>query len=174
MIIDEEIQQTRWESSFQKAAVNILFTSRCLEEHVARAVKPRGITLPQFNILRILRGQKGNPASIKLLTERMVDKSSNASRLVDKLLAKDLVRRVTCPENRRAVEVTITDRGLELLEAIGSDSGRRKPAHPGFSESDALELSNLLDRMRESLSSTSPLAGESSPTRTTRKPRRTP
>ena len=174
MTIDEEIQQRRWNNSIQKATVNILFTSRCLEEHAARIVKPRGITLPQFNILRILRGQKGNPASIKLLTERMVDKSSNASRLVDKLLAKGLVQRETCPENRRAVEVTITDRGLELLEAIDTEAHRQERPYPDFSEDDALELSDLLDRMRESLTSAAPFAKESPATRTTPKPRRTP
>jgi len=103
MTIDEEIKQTNWESLRQKAMVNTMFTSRVLEAANTTMLKEHHLTLPQYNILRILRGRKGNPSTVKLLTERMLDKSSNASRLVDTLLEKGLVQRVSCPNDRRAV-----------------------------------------------------------------------
>ena len=151
MTIDEEIRQTSWKSPLQKAVVNVLFTSRFLEEGSNQVLKPHGLTSQQFNILRILRGQKGQPATVKLLVERMLDKSSNASRLVDKLLEKDLVQRVTCPDDRRAVEVRITERGLDLLQAIDRDNQALETAAEGFSADQAQQLSDLLDKLREAI-----------------------
>lgn len=157
MTIDEEIHQTNWASFRQKAMVNTMFTSRVLEETSATALKEHGLTLPQFNILRILRGQKGNPATVKLLTERMLDKSSNASRLVDKLLEKKLVQRVSCPNDRRAVEVTITAAGLEILARIDPVHKTWDAADPAFTEEDAKTLSDLLDRLRNAVRTASKL-----------------
>jgi len=148
MTIETEIQQTKWESFRQKAVINVLYTCRVLEESNEALLRPFDLTLPQFNILRILRGQKGKPATVKLLTERMLDKSSNASRLVDKLLEKNLVNRVSCPNDRRAVEVTITEEGLALLRIIDRELTRIDAPHPGFGEDDARQLSDLLDRLR--------------------------
>lgn len=148
MTIDEEIQQTRWESFRQKALVNVLFTSRAVEDVHSRKLRAWDLTLPQFNILRILRGQKGKPATVKLLTERMLDKSSNASRLVDKLLEKGLVRRVSCPNDRRAVEVTITPDGLRVLDEISAKHPEGPSPDSGLTEEEARILSDLLDRLR--------------------------
>jgi DNA-binding MarR family transcriptional regulator len=156
MSIDEAIQQGKWDNAHHKAIVNIMYTSRFLEERAGAVVKPHGITLPQFNILRILRGQKGKPASVKLLTERMLDKSSNASRLVDKLLEKGLVQRATCPKDRRAVEVTITETGLELLETMAAWARENEPIPANLSEAEAGLLSDLLDKLREAMASNSP------------------
>jgi len=151
MAIDDEIQQTVWKSPYQKAVVNTLFTSRVLEEKSARRLKPHGLTSQQFNILRILRGQKGKPASVKLLVERMLDKSSNASRLVDKLLEKNLVQRTTCPADRRAVEVRITEEGLALLETVDRTIDREDEHLSGFTAEDATRLSELLDKLRDAV-----------------------
>jgi DNA-binding MarR family transcriptional regulator len=148
MTIETEIHQARWESFRQKAVINILYTCRVLEESNEALLKPFDLTLPQFNILRILRGQKGKPATVKLLTERMLDKSSNASRLVDKLLEKGLVNRISCPNDRRAVEVTITQAGLDLLKIVDKEVRSFSAAHPDFTEADARQLSDLLDRLR--------------------------
>jgi len=156
MGIDEAIQQGKWDNAHHKAIVNIMYTSRFLEERAAAVVKPHGITLPQFNILRILRGQKGKPASVKLLTERMLDKSSNASRLVDKLLEKGLVQRATCPKDRRAVEVTITETGLELLETMAAWARENEPIPANLSDAEASLLSDLLDKLRESMAANPP------------------
>lgn len=148
MSIETEIQQTKWESNRQKAVINVLYTCRVLEESSETVLKPFDLTMPQFNILRILRGQKGKPATVKLLTERMLDKSSNASRLVDKLLEKGLANRVSCPNDRRAVEVTITQAGLDLLKVVDKELKQIDALHPGFDEEDARQLSDLLDRLR--------------------------
>lgn len=148
MTIETEIRQTVWESFRQKAVINVLYTCRVLEESNETLLRPFDLTLPQFNVLRILRGQKGRPATVKLLTERMLDKSSNASRLVDKLLEKGLVNRISCPNDRRAVEVTITEEGLALLRIVDRELKRTDAPHPGFTEEDARQLSDLLDRLR--------------------------
>jgi len=148
MTIETEIQQSKWESSRQKAVINVLYTCRVLEENTEARLRPFDLTMPQFNILRILRGQKGKPATVKLLTERMLDKSSNASRLVDKLLEKGLANRISCPNDRRAVEVTITEEGLALLKAVDKELKQIDALHPDFTEADALLLSDLLDRLR--------------------------
>ena len=159
MTIDEEIHQTNWSSFRQKAMVNTMFTSRVLEEMSVSLLKEHDLTLPQFNILRILRGQKGNPATVKLLTERMLDKSSNASRLVDKLLEKRLVQREGCPDDRRSVEVRITDAGLELLDRIDRENEGWEISAPSFSDNEARQLSDLLDKLRGAFRPCPPAAG---------------
>lgn len=151
MAIDDEIQQTVWKSPYQKAAVNTLFTSRVLEDQTARRLKSHDLSNQQFNILRILRGQKGKPASVKLLVERMLDKSSNASRLVDKLLEKGLVQRTTCPDDRRAVEVRITESGLTLLDVLDRQMDQERQICKGFTPEEAVQLSTLLDKFRSAL-----------------------
>ena len=151
MAIDDEIQQTVWKSPYQKVVVNTMFTSRVIEEQSARRLKPYDLTSQQFNILRILRGQKGKPASVKLLVERMLDKSSNASRLVDKLLEKGLVQRTTCPDDRRAVEVRITDSGLALLDTLDRQMDQEREIRKRFTAEEAAQLSSLLDKFRSAL-----------------------
>lgn len=151
MAIDDEIQQTVWKNPYQKAAVNTMFTSRVLEEQTARRLKPHDLSNQQFNILRILRGQKGKPASVKLLVERMLDKSSNASRLVDKLLEKGYVQRTTCPDDRRAVEVRITESGLSLLDTLDRQMDQEQRICRGFTPEEAVQLSGLLDKFRSAL-----------------------
>ncbi len=154
MAIDDEIKQTVWKGPYQKAVVNTMFTSRVIEEQSARRLKPYDLTSQQFNILRIIRGQKGQPASVKLLVERMLDKSSNASRLVDKLLEKGYVQRCTCPEDRRAVEVRLTESGRSLLETIDRQVDQEDAKLTGFGPDDAIQLSALLDKLRDAMRET--------------------
>lgn len=117
MKIELEInQQKPFKNDYQKAFVNIMFTASWLSKKQSDAIKPFDLTIQQYNILRILRGLQGEPATIKLLTERMIDKMSNASRLVDKLLAKNYVRRDECREDRRRVDIFITQKGLDILD----------------------------------------------------------
>jgi len=137
----------------QKAVVNTLFTSRYLEDLSNQRLKPYDLTTQQFNILRILRGQKGKPATVKLLIERMLDKSSNASRLVDKLLEKGLVQREVCADDRRAVEVRITPKAKDLLTAIDQENLAWETRTRAFTSRDALELSRLLDKLRDAIRS---------------------
>ena len=149
MRIEDEIQQKKFKSEYQKAHINILFTAAWLNQQNQQILKPLGISSQQFNILRILRGMHPQPASIKLLTERMIDKMSNASRLVDKLLAKDLVQRSESGADRRRVDVLITDKGLQLLEKASiavEDSLQQEMAM--LSEEEAARLNELLDQLR--------------------------
>ena len=149
MRIEDEIRQKKFKSEYQKAHINILFTAAWLNQQNQQILKPLGISSQQFNILRILRGMHPQPASIKLLTERMIDKMSNASRLVDKLLAKELVQRSESGADRRRVDVLITDKGLQLLEKASTaveDSLQQEMAM--LSEEEAARLNELLDQLR--------------------------
>ncbi|HEA29485.1 MAG TPA: MarR family transcriptional regulator, partial [Leeuwenhoekiella sp.] len=101
-----------------KTLINIMYTSRVVEEVMANLLKEYELSSQQFNVLRILRGQNGKPASLFTIQERMVDRNSNTTRLVDKLIKKELVARRICPHNRRKVEITITKKGEELLKAL--------------------------------------------------------
>ena len=151
MKIEEEInQQKPFKSAYHKVNLNILCTASWISKLQADILKPFDLTTQQFNILRILRGMAGEPATIKLLTERMIDKMSNASRLVDKLLAKKLVKREECKEDRRRVDIFITEKGLELL-ASASEAIEGTPFVNaiGIDEKEALLLSDLLDKMRD-------------------------
>ena len=103
MKIEKEIKQSKFKSEHQKMLINILYTSSWLAAKHAASLKPAGLSTQQFNILRILRGQHPEPATVNLLIDRMLDKNSNASRLVEKLRLKKLVERAICPEDRRAV-----------------------------------------------------------------------
>ena len=118
MGIAEDIKQEKFKSEFSKAVVNILFTNSWIGQKNAQLFKSNGLTTPQFNILRILRGQHPKPATVNLLIERMLDKSSNASRIVDRLEEKGLVIRKQCSNDRRAVDVLISESGLELLKKM--------------------------------------------------------
>ena len=147
--IEEVIRQPKFRNSLHRAQVNILFTSNWLNQHTASVLKPHGLSLQQFNILRILRGRAGKPATVKLLTERMLDKMSNASRLVDKLKEKGYVNRQECPTDRRRVDIVITDAGLKVLGAASSSVEERvEGAFNNLSMDEADQLSFLLDKLR--------------------------
>ena len=148
MKIGEEIKQPKFKSEYQKLLINIGYTSSWMERFAAAKLKPYKLTPQQFNILRILRGQRPNPATINLLTERMIDKSSNASRLVDKLVKKDFVKRQECPSDRRQVDVLINQKGLDLLAKIDKDEDVWLGEFQGLSITEAKELNRLLDKLR--------------------------
>ncbi len=117
MKIEKEINQKKpFKNQLQKVSINIMFTASWINKVQQDVLKAHDLTVQQYNILRILRGMDGEPATIKLLTERMIDKMSNASRLVDKLLLKELVKRDECKNDRRRVDIYITEKGLHTLE----------------------------------------------------------
>ena len=149
MKLEEEIVQKKFKNEYQKAVVNILYTSNWLQTQHACMLKPYSLTIQQYNILRILRGQHPNPATIRLLTERMLDKMSNASRLVEKLRVKGYVGRDTCSEDRRQVNVIITQKGLDLLAEIDVKmDGMETDHYINITEDEAAELSRILDKLR--------------------------
>ncbi|WP_421895682.1 MarR family winged helix-turn-helix transcriptional regulator [Marinoscillum sp.] len=148
MGIGEDIKQSKFKSELSKAIINILYTNSWLSQKQVLLFKPYGLTTPQFNVLRILRGQHPKPATINLLIERMLDKSSNASRIVDKLESKGLVARKQCPNDRRAVDVIITSQGLDLLARTDLDMDRWEDGLVSLSEEEARQLNVLLDKLR--------------------------
>lgn len=115
MKIEDVIKSTVSIDDSKKVILNIMFTQSVIGEKFAEVLKPYELSSEQYNVLRILRGQKGNPANMCVIQERMIAKNSNTTRLIDKLLLKELVTREVCPDNRRKIEVQITPKGLELL-----------------------------------------------------------
>ena len=148
MGISEEIKQEKFKSEFSKAVVNILYTNSWLNQQNLKLFKSYGLTTPQFNILRILRGQYPNPATVNLLIDRMLDKSSNASRIVDKLEEKGLVLRRQCSKDRRAVDVLISDKGLNLLNEMDVKMSDWETVNNKLTEKEAATLNLLLDKVR--------------------------
>ena len=148
MKLEKEIHSTKFTSQHQKASVNIVFTYNWLNGLIKAELEKFKITNQQFNILRILRGQYPNPATINILKERMLDKMSDASRIVDRLVQKELVTRTVNKKDRRAVDILITEKGLELLESIHIEEAMNDGYKSNLSEDEAKQLSNLLDKFR--------------------------
>jgi DNA-binding MarR family transcriptional regulator len=148
MEIGKEIKQAKFKNEHQKMLINLLFTSNWLSAKHACNLKPYGISSQQFNLLRILRGQHPKPATVNLLIDRMLDKNSNASRLVEKLRVKKLVERATCEEDRRAVNVIITQKGLDLLAEIDKEETSFLKELKNLSEKEAEQVNLLLDKLR--------------------------
>ena len=150
MRLEDEIKQPVFQSDAQKAYLNVVYTAGWMNQRQAAAFKGYGLTGPQYNVLRILRGQHPLPATVALLIDRMLDKTSNASRIVDKLEEKKFVTRTVCPANRRAVDIRITEAGLQLLRQI-DESGHLLAAQTGMStltEEELAQLNHLLDKVR--------------------------
>ena len=148
MRIEDEIKQPVFRNNFEKAIINLSYTAGWLEVRQAAAFRPFGLTLPQFNILRILRGQHPQPATVALLIDRMLDKTSNASRIVDRLEEKQLVTRTVCPANRRAVDIRITKAGLALLDQIEEAGILHSNNRTPLNETETRQLNALLDKIR--------------------------
>lgn len=126
-----------------------MYTARYVEEFGAKLMKDNDLTLQQFNVLRILRGQKGKPANLSTIQERMIDKSSNTTRLIDKLIQKNLVERRVCEKNRRKIEVFITEEGLKKLDIVDPlVEQNNKNIVDVFSTAEIEKLNALLDKLR--------------------------
>ncbi|MCB0658146.1 MAG: MarR family transcriptional regulator [Saprospiraceae bacterium] len=149
MNIEEAIQTTKFYNDRSKLIINLAFTASHFAHQQKHTLDPFGITMQQFNILRILRGRTPKTYALKEITERMIDKMSNTSRLVDKLLAKGLVERFICPMDRRQVEIGITQAGLELINNASRAIEQATDDHLSHLNSDELkQLNLLLDKMR--------------------------
>ncbi|MBK8500276.1 MAG: MarR family transcriptional regulator [Flavobacteriales bacterium] len=145
--IDKELQ-SRFESEQQKAMLNLMFTANWIRAQQMAFFKPYGISPQQYNILRILRGARDR-MKMQDVKGRMIDRAPNATRLADKLIAKGLVERERCEEDRRVIYARISAKGLELLariDQVNRDSGQ--PFLSGLDESDAAALNRILDRWR--------------------------
>ena len=148
MTIEEHIK-TKTLGVAQKLTINLSYTAQWSNDIIASALKSHDLSLQQFNVLRILRGQKGKPANLSTLNDRMVTKASNTTRLVDKLIKKELVARATCPSNRRKVEITITDGGLSLLKILDAAvSNAEEKITSQLDNNEIEQLNNLLNKLR--------------------------
>ena len=148
MKLEKEIMQKKFKNEFHKLGVNIIYTGNWINLINMKYFKEFDLTLQQFNVLRILRGQFPNPATVNLLIERMLDKTSNASRIVDKLVLKKLVDRKICPNDRRAVDVIITKKGLNLLEEIDKHQKSWEENLMTLNTDEAKKVNELLDKLR--------------------------
>lgn len=148
MRLEDEIQSS-FGSEYHKLEVNILYTQYFRGQRIQQVMKPYGLTTQQYNILRILRGQRPNPANVNLLIERMMDKMSNASRLVDKLCSKGYVQKTVNPVDKRNADIVITDSGLELLEELEPLMQAHINQLRILNEEEAHQLNFLLDKLRD-------------------------
>ncbi len=149
MKLEEEIKQKSFKNEFHKLAVNIIYTHSWLNAHQSRFFDKHNITPQQYNVLRILRGQHPNPITINLLKERMLDKMSDASRLVERLRVKGLVNRKNCKEDRRRAEVLITEKGLEILRDLDVVESKLEEQMSSISTEEAKFVNDILDKMRD-------------------------
>lgn len=148
MSLEKDIHQKKFRNEAHKLAVNIIYTFNWLNGINEALLKPHNITTQQFNVLRILRGQQPHPASIKLIRERMLDKMSDASRIVEKLRVKGLVERNISSDDRRACEVIITAKGMNLLSDIDKTSLWFDNIFDSLDPEEIVQLNSLLDKAR--------------------------
>ncbi|MCX6351162.1 MAG: MarR family transcriptional regulator [Bacteroidetes bacterium] len=148
MRLEEEIKQKKFKNEYHRLGVNIMFTGAWLKQINIQGLKKFGLTSEQYNVLRILRGQHPKPASVNLIIERMIDKSSNSSRIVERLRIKGFLERNVCPHDRRQVDVVITDKALKLLAVIDEEEFLSEKPLQNLNEEEAEALSDLLDKLR--------------------------
>jgi MarR family transcriptional regulator, 2-MHQ and catechol-resistance regulon repressor len=150
MSIDRDIQQSRFVNSRHKALINILYTYGWALERIKNILADHGITHQQFNILRILRGSYPKPLSTLQIRERMLDKMSDTSRIVDRLILKGLAQKSTSSVDHRLVDVLITEKGRDILSEIDEGPDIISEVMSNVSEEEMEELSELLDKIRHS------------------------
>lgn len=152
MKIEDVIKSTVPMEDSKKIILNVMYTQNILSEKFNEILKPYDISGEQYNVLRILRGQKGNPANMCVIQERMLAKTSNTTRLVDKLLLKELVTREVCPENRRKIEVTITQKGLYVLNELDPKVIEHEKAFSkNLNKDEIITLNQLLEKYRNQI-----------------------
>jgi len=147
MSLENEINQRKFRNEFQKSAINLIYTNNWMAEKMNKLFDEWDITPQQFNILRILRGA-GQPLSTLQIRQRMLDRMSDTSRIVDRLVKKGLVKKSTCKLDRRLVDVIITDKGKKLLEKIDQYSDQMDAIMKNLTEQEAQTLNELLDKIR--------------------------
>lgn len=149
MKIEDEIQQQKFKNEYQKLTLNIIYTANWLSTYIDAVFKNREITIQQYNVLRILRGQYPNPSSIKLIRERLLDRNSDTSRMVDKLVAKEFVIRSQCQKDKRGTDVIISEKGLQILSSLDFVDDVMVEKLKSFPEEKASQLNKLLDELRD-------------------------
>ena len=149
MSIDKDIKQRSFKSEYQRAVINLIFTYNWTTEKLKHIFEKEDLTMQQFNILRILRGSE-KPLSTLQIRERMLDKMSDTSRIVDRLIIKGLVKKVVCKTDKRLVDVSITEKGRKVLQKIDLQEDDMEKIIHALSENEAKTLNKLLDKIRQS------------------------
>ncbi len=147
MGIEQDIQQASFRNEFQKMGINLLFTANWLNEQIGKILSEEGVTQQQYNILRILRGS-ATPLSTLKIRERMLDKMSDTSRIVDRLIAKELVVKNTCEKDKRLVDITLSPKGLDLVDQLDQFNDRIDALLKGINVSEAATMNQILDKIR--------------------------
>ena len=147
MGIEQDIQQSNFRNEFQKMGINLLYTANWLNEQIGKMLSEEGVTQQQYNILRILRGST-TPLSTLKIRERMLDKMSDTSRIVDRLIAKELVVKNTCEKDKRLVDITLSPKGLDLVDQLDQYNERIDALLKGINESEAQMMNQILDKIR--------------------------
>lgn len=149
--IENLIKQSKFRDEKHKAIISVLYTANLLNGFHEEYFKKFDLTSQQYNALRILRGQHPNPATVNLIRERMMDKMSDASRIVERLRKAGFVERVVSKKDRRAVDVIITQKGLDVMAAIDANDSKIDKPTSKLTQDEAAELSRLLGKMLEAL-----------------------
>lgn len=148
MGIEKDIQQSAFRNEYQKMGINLIFTANWLNEKVGKILSVEKITQQQYNILRILRGSD-TPLSTLKIRERMLDKMSDTSRIVDRLIAKELVEKSACLSDKRLVDITLSKKGIQLLEKLDQFDEQIDAILKGINEKEANTINQILDKLRE-------------------------
>jgi DNA-binding MarR family transcriptional regulator len=147
MTLEKDINQQVFRSEYQKAILNLIYTFNWVNEKINKRFEPFDITQQQFNILRILRGA-GQPLSTLQIRQRMLDKMSDTSRIVDRLVKKGMVKKTISREDRRLVDVLLTDKGKKLLQSMDGMNEEMESIFKYLSNEEAKLLNVLLDKVR--------------------------
>ena len=149
MRIEDIIKSNVTMSDAKKVILNLMYSQNVIADKFNELLKPYDLSSEQYNVLRIVRGQKGTPANMGIIQERMIAKNSNTTRLIDKLLLKELVTREVCPENRRKMEILITAKGLNLLEELDPKvTAHEDLLASNLTEEEVITLNTLLEKYR--------------------------
>lgn len=148
MRIEEEIHQKKFRNEYQKATINLMYTYNWLTTRHKRFLAEHEITPQQYNVLRILRGQYPDSISTSAIRERMLDRSSDASRIVERIHRQGLVEKKVCATDKRLVDVKISDKGLKLLEKLDQHTEQMDKIVGNLTKDEAAELNRLLDKIR--------------------------
>jgi len=146
--LEDAIQQKKFKSEQQKLGINMLYTFNWINYQILQKFKDKDITVQQYNVLRILRGHSPEPCNLKLIKARMLDRMSDASRIVDKLNAKGFLERKECANDRRNVDVFITEKGIDLLKSLDHIDDEYKTLFKNLNASEVRTLNELLDKAR--------------------------
>ena len=152
MSLSKDIHQREFRNEYQKAIINIMYTHNHLVSYMSDVLKGYDITRQQYNVLRILRGQYPGHASVNVIKDRMLDKMSDTSRIVERLRLKGLITRADCQSDKRSVEIRITQQGLEMLDKMQRPVDELEKHLHNLSLEETQELNRLLDKLRGSIS----------------------